>query len=382
MGGMSTEGRSGIITVTLIEHIRLRTGMYMPTDGKGIPRKEAWELLLRELALDGVRAFERGEASRMEFRLNPETGSVCIGHDGPRENTLARVMKALDSVASGEDSDAEDRWAPESVFSHYGDLKYTLINALSRRVTVECAIDGKGRAVRSRDGIVGPVEDLIPRLVEPEIDRYFRLCFTADPRYLPGDGGAGPETAPHDTGMPTNRAPCSESDLLELGEILTSEHPGFRVAVNGQEFFSRRGTEDLVAKRMAGGGADILMAPVTSRCGFVTVACGATRRSRPGRRLFVRASLNGWEVRSNELLAELSRMVCDWICSCIDFQSDGFDFHLMATCCLPASDDALAWGRDACLHLSGSLDMDHPLTHQCLSMAKRCLIDVFSGMRK
>jgi hypothetical protein len=354
----------------------------MPTDGKGIPRKEAWDFLLRELALDGVRAFERGEASRLEIRLNPETGSVCIGHDGPQENMLARVVKALDSVASDEGPDAEDRRAPESIFSHYGDLKYTLINALSRGVTVECAIAGKWRAVRSRDGIVGPVEDLMPGVIEPEIDRYFRLCFAADPRYLPGNGIDVLDPEARSAGTTPACAPYAESNLLELGEILACEHPGLRVAVNGREFFSRCGTEDLVAKRMAGGGADILMAPVASRCGFVTMACGATRRSRPGRRLFVRASLNGWEVRSNELLAELSRMVCDWICSCIDFQSDGFDFHLVATCRLPASDDALAWGRDACLHLSGSLDMDHPLTHQCLSMAKRCLIDVFSGMRK
>ena len=350
--------------MTLIEHIRLRTGMYMPTDN-GVPRKEGWGLLLRELALDGVCAFERGEASRLEIRYNPETGSVSIGHDGPREKTFDRVVKALDSVASDEGPGEEDRRAPEAVFSPYGDLKYTLINALSRRVTLESAFDGKWRAVQCREGIVGPVEDLMPGLTEPGVDRAFRVCFVADPHYLSGDG-----------------APCSESDLLELGEILACEHPGLRVAVNGREFFSRRGTEDLVAKRMDGGDADILMEPVTSRCGFVTVACGATRRNGPGRRLFVRASLNGWDIRSSALLAELSRMVCDWICSCHDFQSGGFDFHLAATCRPPASDDALSWGHDACLSLSDSLDMDHPLTHQCLSMAKRCLIDVFSGMRK
>ena len=58
-----------IITLTPVEHIQARLGMYMPTvDGK--PTEWAWDGLLFELSAFGVRAFARGEASRMEINFN------------------------------------------------------------------------------------------------------------------------------------------------------------------------------------------------------------------------------------------------------------------------------------------------------------------------
>lgn len=351
--------------MTIIEHIRLRTGMYMPTNAN-LPTKEAWDVLLLELVADGVRAFTRGAASRIEIRFNPETGCISIGHDGPQAKTLDRIAKALDSGSSGGClDDEEERREQEAFPSRYGDLKYALINALSLKVTVETYVGGKWRAVKCLNGNVGPIEVLMPGLIEPGIDRFFHFAYAVDPQFLSEDSA------------PT---PYSEEELQELGETLAWEHPGLRVVVNNQEHFSRHGVEALVSKWIGECGGDVLMVPATSRCGGVTVTCGATRRNGLGRRIVGRAFLNGREVKSSTLLTEVSRMVCDWICSCRDFQTCGYDFHWVVSGHIPMDDKMLQWVCD--IVFDRFSDNAHPLTVQCLARVKRCLVDAFADMPK
>ena len=44
--------------------------MYMSVGGNDIPQFSAWDILLHDLAADGISAFEHGEASRIEICFN------------------------------------------------------------------------------------------------------------------------------------------------------------------------------------------------------------------------------------------------------------------------------------------------------------------------
>lgn len=343
--------------------------MYVPVEGNGVPQFAAWDILLHDLAADGVGAFARGEAGEIEICFNEETGAVTIGHDGPRKNTLGRVVKALDSGMLDEKGDGEEAGGPPGALAtHYGELKYAIINALSREVTTESFLDGKWQAVRCGNGNVGPIEDLMPGLVDPGTERFFRFRFVVDPLYLPDDGDC---------------SPFSEKMFHVFGESLARDHPGLRVVVNGHEYVFHDDAEGLVAKLLAESGEDILMAPVVSRRGDVTLACGATRRKGIGRKIVCRIFLNGNETQSDELLLDLSQSASNWICSCRVFQSCGYDFHLVASVRVPVNDATAPWIDYVCSSWDESDDDSYQShTLQANSMLNRCLIDVFAGMQK
>jgi hypothetical protein len=343
--------------------------MYVPVEGNGVPQFAAWDILLHDLAADGVGAFARGEAGEIDIRFNEETGAVTIGHDGPRKNTLGRVVKALDSGMLDEKGDGgEAGGAPGALATHYGELKYAIINALSREVTAESFLDGKWQAVRCGNGNVGPIEDLMPGLVDPGTERFFRFRFVVDPLYLPDAGDC---------------SPFSEKMFHVFGESLARDHPGLRVVVNGREYVFHDDAEGLVAKLLAESGEEILMAPVVSRRGDVTLACGATRRKGIGRKIVCRIFLNGNETQSDELLLDLSQLASNWICSCRVFQSCGYDFHLVASVRVPVNDATAPWIDYVCSSWDESDDDSYQShTLQANSMLNRCLIDVFAGMQK
>ena len=363
---------NGIKTLTPVEHIQTRLGMYMPTvDGK--PTEGVWDGLLFELSAFGVRAFARGEASRMEINFNRETGALSFGHDAPEVELFRHAAKALDSYFDCEELQAlcSGKAAQEACRTRYDSLLFTLVNALSAKFAMEVFQGDEWYSVTCRDGTVGPVERLMPELAEPVQGPYFNIRFTISPRFLPE----------------SENCPYSAKWLEYFADCLACAHPGLLVVVNGHEHLHRRGMEDFVTGRIGNDHADILMEAATFHCGGVSFSCGARKRADGARRIFGQMFINGLRVQSTAVLAMFSGLVCDWIGDAHAFRQDGYEFVFAVSGKLPYDVDDLDTNKsviDICL--SAGMDVDamryNPVLSRLISAVKRCMIDAFAGMRR
>ena len=359
-----------IITLTPVEHIRLRTGMYMPTtDGK--PTEWAWDGLLFELSAFGVRAFARGEASRIEINFNQETGSLSFSHDASESELFRHAAKALDSYCEELQALCSGKAAQEACRTRYDSLLFTLVNALSAKLAMEVFQGDEWYSVTCRDGTVGPVERLMPELAEPVQGCCFNIRFTISPRFLPE----------------SETCPWSEERLQDFAACLACAHPGLRVVVNGHEHLHKRGMEDFVTGRIGNDHADILMEAATFHCGDVSFSCGARKRADGARRIFGQMFINGRRVQSTAVLAMFSGLVCDWIGDAHAFRQDGYEFVFAVSGKLPYDVDDLDTNKsviDICLDAgmdAGGMRYN-PVLSRLISAVKRCMIDAFAGMRR
>ena len=359
-----------IITLTPVEHIRLRTGMYMPTtDGK--PTEWAWDGLLFELSAFGVRAFARGEASRIEINFNQETGSLSFSHDASESELFRHAAKALDSYCEELQALCSGKAAQEACRTRYDSLLFTLVNALSAKLAMEVFQGDEWYSVTCRDGTVGPVERLMPELAEPVQGCCFNIRFTISPRFLPE----------------SETCPWSEERLQDFAACLACAHPGLRVVVNGHEHLHRRGMVDFVADRLGGDHEGILMEPKTFHCGDVSFSCGARKRKDVARRIFSQVFINGRRVQSTAILAMFSELVCDWIGDARKFQNGGYELVFAVSGIFPYdvkdfSDlDRTLYLSNGALRDTGAFRDITMLSH-LVSTVKRCMIDAFAGIQR
>lgn len=361
-----------ILTLTPVEHIRLRTGMYMPTtDGK--PAEGAWDGLLFELSAFGVRAFARGEASRIEINFNQETGSLSFSHDAPEVKLFRYAAKNLDSYYDCGELRAlhSDKAAQEACQTRYNELLFTIANALSAKLTMEVFQGDEWYSVTCRDGIVGPVKRLKPELAKPVQGPYFNIRFTISQRFLPE----------------SENCPYSEERLQDFADCLACAHPGLRVVVNGREHLHKRGMRDFVADHIGNDQADILMEVATFHCGDVSFSCGARKRPDGARRIVGQVFINGRRVLSSAVLAMFAELVCDWIGDARAFRQGGYELVFAISGKLPYdADDFRTADRVVDICLSSWVDAnemrDNPVLVRFVSAVKRCMIDAFAGMRR
>ena len=298
-----------IKTMTPIDHIRARLGMYIPTrDNK--PIDDAWNVLLYELAADGVRAFARGDASRMEIRYCQETGEIAIGHDGPDGNMCRNIAASF----RGEQGDVSNRFN-EVCVTRYEWMTYAILSALSQKMIVETYVDGEWRANGCRDGKVGPEERLLNGLLPADTERFVWVRFVVDPKYLAEDKGCSPYSL----------------DLIEeLGKNLACMHPGLRMVVNGREYVFPNGLMDVATERMAKLGSDVLMQARIVETKEMSLACGIVRRKNPGRKISGTAMVNGIKIKDRKILEGLMESVCDCLADCRQLRSFDFEFVFVA----------------------------------------------------
>lgn len=353
---------SMIKTMTPIEHIRTRLGMYVPTrDNK--PMDYAWGVLLYELAADGVRAFARGDASRMEIRYCQETGEIAIGHDGP-DGDMCRNIAASFRGEQGRVSNQLE----EVYLTRYDWLTYAILSALSQKMTVETYVDGEWRANVCRDGKVGPEEPLLNGLLPADTKRFVWVRFVIDPRYLAEDKG---------------RSPYSADSLQDFGRSLACAHPGLRVIVGKHEYMFPKGIEDMVAEWMAKLDSDVLMKPRMAQSNGMSVACGFVRRRNPHRKISGAAFINGREIKNYDLLAGLIQSTGNCLLDCRCFQSFDYEFFFVASWKVPilSSEASLQYMVDICTRPQSSFFA--PQTHSCYVTAfGRCLLKLLGEYMK
>ena len=346
--------------------------MYMPTvDGK--PTEGAWDGLLFELSAFGVRAFARGEASRMEINFNRETEALSFGHDAPEVELFRHAAKTLDSYFDCEELQAlcSGKAAQEACRTRYDALLFTLVNALSAKLAMEVFQGDEWYSVTCRDGTVGPVERLMPKLAEPAQGPYFGIRFIINPRFLP-EG---------------ENCPYSEERLEDFADCIAYAHPGLRVVVNGHEHLHKRGMEDFVTGRIGNDHADILMEAATFHCGDVSFSCGARKRADGARRIVGQVFINGRRVISSAVLAMFSGLVCDWIGDAHAFRQGGYELVFAVSGKLPYDVDDCNTNKsviDICLFTWVDTDeiRNNPVLSRLISAVKRCMIDAFAGMRR
>lgn len=231
--------------LTLIEHVKKRLGMYLPLhDGK--LSDDAWNILLHELLADGVRAFVRGDATRLEIRCDQETGEIAIGHDGPDGNMCQHIANALQGV------DIHKTKHPQGDYhTRYDWLTYAILGALTKKMTIEIYADGEWRATVIHNGETGVEERLLDGLLPKNARRFVWVRFVIDSQYLQEDKGCSPYSL----------------DLIEdLGKNLACMYSGLRMVVNGREYEFPNGLVDVATERMAKLGLKKILKSIRGVC--------------------------------------------------------------------------------------------------------------------
>lgn len=358
-------------TLKPIDHIRMRLGMYVPTwDNK--PTNEAWDVLLHELVADGVRAFARGGASRLEIMYNQDTGEVAIGHDGPDGNMCRKIAEAFQGFGSCMGGPCESPgYEPEKevYLTRYDLLTYAILNALSQKMTVETYADGEWRANVCSDGKVGPEERLFSSLLPKGAKRFVWVRFVINPKYMSEDKGLSPYSADF---------------LQDFGRSLAGAHQGLRVVVNKHEYMFPRGIEDMVAERLAKLDSEVLMRPRMARSNGMTLACGIVKRRSPGRKISGAAFINGREIRNGRTLAILLHNIGNTLSDCRRLQSCNYEFVFMAAGKVSCSaDGSLSSLTSLCSESMtiGTYDVNSASSQYVLSLG-RCLLKILGGFMR
>ena len=295
--------------LTLIEHVKKRLGMYLPLhDGK--LSDDAWNILLHELLADGVRAFERGESTRLEIRCDQETGEIAIGHDGPDGNMCQHIANALQGV------DIHKTKHPQGDYhTRYDWLTYAILGALTKKMTIETYADGEWRATVIHNGETGVEERLLDGLLPKDARRFVWVRFVVDSQYLSEDNGC---------------SPYSLDSLVDLGRNMACMYPGLRVVVNGREYEFPNGLVDVVTERMAKLGSEVLLPARMVETNGMSLACGIVRRKNSGRKISGTAMVNGYKIKDRKILEGLMESVCDCLSDCRQLHSFDYEFVFFA----------------------------------------------------
>ena len=351
-------------TLTQIDHIRTRLGMYVPTDHANKPIDEAWSVLLDELVADGVRAFASGDASRLEIRCCHETGEIAIGHDGPDGNVCRKIAASF----RGEQGDVSNQ-LKEVCITRYDWMTYAILNALSLKMTIETYVDGEWRANVCCDGRVGSEERLLNGLIPTDARRFVWVRFVIDPKYIAEDKG---------------RSPYSADLLQKFGRSLACAYPGLIVAVNEREYMFPQGIEYMVKARMAIVGSETLMEPRIAESNGVAVACGIVRRRNGGRKITGAAFVNGREIKSHDVLVNLIESVGNCLLDCRSLRSRDYEFVFAASVKMPiqSEDTSLPYVADICSWTWHSSSGAPDGISRYVTSFGRCLLKLLGGYMK
>jgi len=295
--------------LTLIEHVKKRLGMYLPLhDGK--LSDDTWNILLHELLADGVRAFVRGESTRLEIRCDQETGEIAIGHDGPDGNMCQYIANALQGI------DLHKIDQPQGdYYTRYDWLTYAILGALTKKLTIEIYADGEWRATVIHNGETGVEERLLDGLLPKNARRFVWVRFVIDSQYLSEEKGC---------------TPYSLDSLVDLGRNMACMYPGLRVVVDGREHAFPNGLLDVVTERMAKLGSEVLLPARMVETNGMSLACGIVRRKNPGRKISGTAMVNGIKIKDRKILEGLMESVCDCLADCRQFRSFDYEFVFVA----------------------------------------------------
>lgn len=91
---------SKIKTLSSVEHIRLRAGMYIGRTGDGSQYEDGIYILLKEVLDNAVDEFIMGHGKRIDITLNPTTGA-CSVRDYGRGIPLGKIVACVSQINTG-----------------------------------------------------------------------------------------------------------------------------------------------------------------------------------------------------------------------------------------------------------------------------------------
>lgn len=224
---------SKIKSLSSLEHIRLRPGMYIGRLGDGSHPEDGVYVLIKEVVDNAIDEFIMGHGQRIEIETN-ETGEVKI-RDFGRGIPLGKLVDCVSRINTG--AKYNDEVFQFSVGLNGVGTK--AVNALSQTFTVRSTRDGafkeahflKGKLDHEVDGTSNDPNGTLVR-------------FQADTEIFP------------------DTVHIREEYLRKRVQYYSFLNKGLTLKLNGETFFSRRGLKDLLVTEV---GEDTLYEPIYYR---------------------------------------------------------------------------------------------------------------------
>ena len=96
----TTYDESNIKTLSSVEHIRLRTGMYIGRTGDGSQYEDGIYILLKEVLDNAVDEYIMGHGKRVDITVNETTGACSI-RDYGRGIPLGKIVACVSEINTG-----------------------------------------------------------------------------------------------------------------------------------------------------------------------------------------------------------------------------------------------------------------------------------------
>ena len=93
-------GDDAIMTLSPLEHIRLRPGMYIGRLGNGSHQDDGIYVLLKEIIDNSIDEFIMGCGKKIEINVDPEAGKVSI-RDYGRGIPLSKLVDCVSMINTG-----------------------------------------------------------------------------------------------------------------------------------------------------------------------------------------------------------------------------------------------------------------------------------------
>jgi len=222
---------SKVKTLSSIEHIRLRTGMYIGRIGTGAHYDDGCYILLKEVIDNAIDEFIMGHGKHVEISV--EDNCVCV-RDFGRGIPLGKVVECVSQINTGAKYN-------DDVFQFSVGLNGVgtkAVNALSREFIVRSHRDGEYVEAQFSKGKLKKKDE--GKTKEP--NGTF-ISFEPDPTIFK-DSAFKPEFI--------------ERRLRHYSYL----NSGLRLIFNGKEFVSRHGLMDLVMEDLESDGSDPIYPPL------------------------------------------------------------------------------------------------------------------------
>lgn len=213
---------SKIQTLSPLEHIRLRTGMYIGRIGDGTHYDDGCYILLKEVVDNAIDEFIMGHGKQIEVTVEDE---VVMVRDFGRGIPLGKVIDCVSQINTGAKYNNE-------VFQFSVGLNGVgtkAVNALSSEFIVRSYRGGKYKEATFERGVI---QDEVDGTDKEEHDGTF-VCFSPDPKIF-------------------KKYAFREEHLEKRMRHYAYLNSGLSILFNGKKFHSKKGLLDLIAEELEG----------------------------------------------------------------------------------------------------------------------------------
>ena len=337
--------------MNVLDHMKLRLGMYIPVQNDGRLSDGVWMVLLREVVEGAVGAFRAGKVRQIEIWGGAKGSSVSIRCDGVVSPLEQMVAMCNGNVALSDKHNNAHGW--------YGGLEFALLNVLSERLEVEVIENGCWRKLACGRGREAGAEDCLPMFGQKSNETCVSITPCED--YL----------------KVADESPFKEALLKVMGEAIAIANPGLTVVVNGSANHYEKEMWDILRGDAPEARKVPLIASRQTHCGSAGLSLALVPRQKEGRRIKMKVLLNGWEVRQREFSKELVCALGDWIESCPCLQQPSCDYVCLVEGRFPGAE---VWQNGLKYGWSGSevtFDLDSSLGVSWRNDIKRCWVQLF-----